>query len=255
MEIRVLGACGSELPGCNLTGFLINDRVLLDAGTVSSVLTAKEQSLITDIILSHAHMDHTRGIPFLIDNILSNGKPPVNIAAAAPVIEILRENILNGKVWPDFSKIPSAKDPGIKYRKLALNREAQVGGLTVRPIAVCHAIPTTGFIITDGESALIYSGDTKETDALWEAAAKLGKEIKAVFIECSYPDAMAATAEKTRHLTPKKMLGEIEKLGGYEGPVYAYHIKSQFKKEVERDIKSLKRKNFKVAKDGMVIKL
>lgn len=254
MKIRVLGGYGSELPGCNLTGFLIDGRILLDAGTVTSVLTLEEQSAITHIIISHAHLDHVRGIPFLIDNVLGNGKPPVVLAGYGAVVDSISENILNGMVWPDFSKIPSASRPGIRYRKLAAGRGSKVGGLTVRPIQVCHSVPTTGFIITGGKSTIVYSGDTSETEKLWKAASKL-ERIDAVFIECSFPDSMAGIAARTRHLTPKTAMAEVAKIGGYDGPVYGYHVKSQFRKEVERDVKALGKKNFKTAKDGQVIEV
>ena len=48
MEIRLLGCHGSQLPAFNTTIFLINGTVLIDAGTVTSVLTADEQKNISE---------------------------------------------------------------------------------------------------------------------------------------------------------------------------------------------------------------
>ena len=47
MKIKVLGGSGSEGPGFNLTGFLINDHVVLDAGTISAALSEDEQAIST----------------------------------------------------------------------------------------------------------------------------------------------------------------------------------------------------------------
>ena len=87
MKIKVLGACGSEQPGSCLTGFLINGRVVLDAGTVSSALTERELKRISHVVLSHAHLDHTRGIPFLADNLLGMGKDPLSVAGAPEALQ------------------------------------------------------------------------------------------------------------------------------------------------------------------------
>ena len=61
MKIKVLGGFGSELPGCNLTGFLINGRIVLDAGTISSSLDVSDLRKISHVVLSHAHLDHISG--------------------------------------------------------------------------------------------------------------------------------------------------------------------------------------------------
>ncbi|KKK62014.1 hypothetical protein LCGC14_3008580, partial [marine sediment metagenome] len=70
MKLRVLGASGAEFPGQNPPGFLIDDVLLLDAGTIGAVLSEDEQWGIRNIILTHAHLDHIKSIPFLADNII-----------------------------------------------------------------------------------------------------------------------------------------------------------------------------------------
>src|SRR6266568_5219677 len=65
MVIRVLGSAGAELPDFNPPAFLVDDILLLDAGTIGAVLSAAEQERIRHVFLTHAHLDHVRGIPFL----------------------------------------------------------------------------------------------------------------------------------------------------------------------------------------------
>ena len=83
MKLRVLGCSGSDLPGHHLTSFLINERILLDAGSVTSTLGLDEQAAITDICVTHPHLDHIKDILFLADNLIEffgqNPRPPVNV--------------------------------------------------------------------------------------------------------------------------------------------------------------------------------
>ena len=252
MKIRVVGGFGSEQMGCNLTAFLINGRVLLDAGTISSALTAREQAAITHVVLSHAHLDHTRGIPFLADNIAGSAKPPVQIAAIGDVIDVVKGHLLNGRLWPDFTRIPSAKQPALKYRRLAVGRERKLlAGLSVRPVCVSHTVPTTGFIIREGKKAIVYSGDTGATEGIWKAAARLGGDLKAVLIEASFPNRMRDVADRSGHLTPRGMGAELDKIEWYKGPVYVYHVKCRYLTDIEREIDALDRKDIIVVRDGM----
>ncbi|MGD9730159.1 MAG: MBL fold metallo-hydrolase [Nitrospiraceae bacterium] len=77
MKIRVLGCHGSDqLVGgaagpvpCGTCGFLLNDSVLLDAGTVGSRLYLHEQRRIQAVLLTHLHFDHIRDLPTLADNL------------------------------------------------------------------------------------------------------------------------------------------------------------------------------------------
>jgi phosphoribosyl 1,2-cyclic phosphodiesterase len=70
MRIKVLGASGSEVPGHNCPAFLVDGTFLLDAGTIVLSLTIREQTGIRQILFTHAHFDHIKGIPFLVDNLV-----------------------------------------------------------------------------------------------------------------------------------------------------------------------------------------
>ncbi len=253
MKIRVLGGSGSEQPGFCLTGFLINGRVVLDAGTVSSALSPKELSRISHVVLSHAHFDHTRGIPFLADNLLGLTGGPLYIAGASEALTAIKEHMFNNQCWPDFTRIPSVKEPAVRLRKLTPGREYVIDGISFKPVRVNHTVPTTGYIIRENGKAIAYSGDTQATEAIWKAASRLGGELKAVLAETSYPDRMQEMAEKTGHLTPRTLAMELGKLKGFDGPVYVYHVKSRFRAEIERDLKALGRKKVVVVHDGMEI--
>lgn len=252
MKIHVLGAFGAELPCCNLTGFLINDSVMMDAGTITGVLSVEEQARITHVVMSHAHLDHTKGIPFMADNVIGRTIGPVQLVGAKEVLDTLEAHLFNNKIWPDFTRIPSQKSPVLKYRPVVPGRVVSIGGgLKVKPIWVNHTVPCTGYIIWEGDKAVVYSGDTKSTDQIWKAASKLGDKLKAVFVETSFPNRMQQLADLSGHLTPQTLGVELEKIKGYKGPVYVYHVKSQYLVEMEREIAEVGRKNIVVLRDEM----
>ena len=98
MEIRVLGCYGSQLPGYNTTSFLLDGKILLDGGTITSVLTTEEQLKIEVILITHAHLDHIRDIMFLADNLCyQKKKQPLLVLSTSRVIAALRRHIFNNE--------------------------------------------------------------------------------------------------------------------------------------------------------------
>jgi ribonuclease BN (tRNA processing enzyme) len=57
MRLRVLGSSGAELPGHRLPSFLLNGKILFDAGSLTNVLSAKDLLEIEHIFITHTHLD------------------------------------------------------------------------------------------------------------------------------------------------------------------------------------------------------
>lgn len=235
MKIKVLGAFGGEGQGQRPSAFLLDDRVLVDAGSVPAALTVEEQNRIGHALLSHAHLDHVVGLAFLTDT-LAGAPPqrPVIAASIEPVVDALRRHAFNGSLWPDFSQIPSAESPILRFRTLAEETEARVGELWVTPIPVDHTVPATGFIIHDGDTGFVYTGDTGPTERIWQAARGFGG-LKAVIIETAFPDRMDELARASKHLTPALLRKELDKLPP-NLPVWIFHIKPQFLEETAEEL-------------------
>ena len=107
MKIRVLGCHGSEPRDRQATAFLVNDSVLLDAGTVTSVLTLEEQKKIRAVLITHSHLDHTKDILFLADNVIGENITSIEVISIPEVLDILKCHLLNDKIWPDFTTLPT----------------------------------------------------------------------------------------------------------------------------------------------------
>jgi ribonuclease BN (tRNA processing enzyme) len=234
MKIRVLGAYGAEGLGQRPTSFLLNDRILIDAGTVGGALSLPEHAHIEHALISHSHLDHVIGLAFLTETLaFSETRVPLTVASLEPVVNGLRAGVFNNVAWPDFAQIP-AEAPVMKYRTLVEEAEQRVGETWVTPVAVNHAVPTTGFIVHDGSTGFLFSGDTGPTDALWKAARGL-RGLRGVFLECAFPNRMAKLAGVAGHMTPELVRRELDKLPA-DIPVWIYHVKPQFYDEIAEEL-------------------
>lgn len=242
MKIKILGCCGGQLPGRNNTAFLLDGETLLDAGTIALTLTLAEQKKIKNVLVSHAHADHIGALPFFAVNIVSNTGAGVGIHGSAFTIGAIKKHLMNGVLWPDFTKINNfGKKPIFSYSTLKPGKWYKVGGYSVKQVPVNHTIPTNGYIIGRNNRYIVYSGDTKDTSVLWKEAARLGKKLKAVFIECSFPDKVQFLAEASAHLVPATIEGQLKKIGSKVNPrVFVYHLKPEYIKEIKADLKKIK---------------
>ena len=234
MKIRVLGAYGAEGLGQRPTSFLLNDCILIDAGTVGGTLGLPEQAHIEHALITHPHLDHVIGLAFLTETLaLSETRAPLTVASLEPVVNGLRSGVFNNIAWPDFASIP-VEAPAMKYRTLVEDAEQRVGDAWVTPVAVNHAVPTAGFIVHDGSAGFLFSGDTGPTEALWKAARGL-RGIRAAFVECAFPNRMAKLAGVAGHMTPELIRREMDKLPA-DIPVWIYHVKPQFYDEIAEEL-------------------
>lgn len=255
MKIRVLGCHGAQLPGYNTTSFLLNDNILMDAGTVTSLLSLDEQVAIDYIFVTHAHLDHVKDIAFLADNLHVRKKYPVEIITTQGIIDILRANLFNNIIWPDFSEIPNSETPIIKYRPIDPGCSYSVDAIKIQAVPVNHIIETLAFVIQFDEGSVIFIGDTGPTDAIWEIANTLN-ELRAIFVETSFPDDMRDIAEAAGHFTPASFHDELKKLSSHKSvDIYLYHLKPQYYNLIEKQISSIFQNNVKILKEGEIIQV
>ena len=262
MKIRVLGCHGSDqlVDGglgphqCRTCGFLINETVLVDAGTVGPTLRLAEQKRIRHVLLSHLHFDHIQGLPTLADNLVDEVVEPVVLTSIPEVLKGLQSHVFNGEVYPDFLQLPDPQHPIFVFRPLSVGQEQEVSGLRVTAVPVNHQVPTVGFFIREGQSTLLYSGDTAETEEIWKVAART-PSLKAALIETSFPDAMAELARVSKHLTPSLFAREFRKIGRPDLPVYVYHLKPRFREQIRHELAQLKIPNLTVLEEGQEISI
>jgi cAMP phosphodiesterase len=262
MHIRVLGCHGADQLVCGADGFvqrescgfLIDGAVLLDAGTVGTRLTLAEQRRIRVVLLSHLHFDHIKSLPTLADNLAEGFDEPVIVAGTESVLRGLKEHVFNGQVYPNFFELPNRKRPILQAQILEPGKPVTLNHLEVIPIVVNHTVPTVGYIVKDTESALLYSGDTHETEEIWARALTI-PTLKAAFIESSFPNEHLSLAKKTKHLTPSLLAEEWRKLQNDQVPVYAYHLKPPFHEQIARELRGLSLPHLTILEEGQELTL
>ena len=248
MQVQVLGSYGSRAPGFHTSSLLINGTLLLDAGTVTAALSMAEQASVDDVLLTHAHLDHMVDLAFLVDNCLLLRSSPLRVWAPAPVLETVHRHLFNNAVWPDFTRLPQ-RAPALELLPLEVGKEIEIAGLRVCWRQVNHPVFTAGYRLSGGGSSILFSGDTGSTDDFW----KMGKtcsELKAVFVETSFPNRLSELAGASGHLTPASLRDELIKFGRTDVPVKIFHMKPQFLQEILAELNSLGDDRLQVLEGG-----
>ncbi|MBI2287607.1 MAG: MBL fold metallo-hydrolase [Chloroflexi bacterium] len=68
MKVQILGAHNCESQNTRLVSLLVDDRLALDAGGLTSSLSFPAQQQLKAVLLTHQHYDHIRDIPALAMN-------------------------------------------------------------------------------------------------------------------------------------------------------------------------------------------
>jgi cAMP phosphodiesterase len=250
MKLQVLGCAGTISPEARTSAFLVNDTFLLDGGTICSALDPDRIARIRQIFISHPHFDHIKGIPSLAETLIfMETAEPVTIVGSPATVDAIRSHIMNNVVWPDFSRLPSAEQPVVRYRAIAPGEALDMDGVTVTPCRL-HGNPADyGYRLTDGSTTLLYTSDIG-ADARLETA---GPVPDALIIEVSFPDDKRDLAARTGHITPsllKEMLGRLPSL---PRAIYVTHIKTYFREEIVRQMNSLAIPGLSILADGDII--
>jgi len=255
MKIKVLGASGAEFPGHNPPSLLLNDRILFDAGSLTHVLDLKDQLKIRDIFITHAHLDHITGIPFLAENVVfAKKKLPIRILSIPPVVRAIQRHILNGFIWPNFSTIPNSRHPILDLIKLRTGQPIRIGGYSVTPYAVNHSVPAVGYLVENkGKRRFFYTGDTGPSETVWKTLGET--QLHCLIIEVSFPNRMRKIAIKTGHLTPRLLKRELSKIKRMPERVLITHLKPKYSRAIKTELQGLRIKNLKLLRDAETIKI
>lgn len=237
MKIQVLGGHGGLAKGFSTTSFLIDEKLLIDAGAVAGVLSISEQTAIDHILISHCHLDHIKDLAFISDNCFGLKDKPFAVYTHETVKKILKTHFLNDIIWPDFTALPNEKHPTMEIHGVEPEVSFNLSDYKITPVKVNHAHDAMGFIIEHKDSAVLFTLDTGPTERIWEVAKKF-KNLKAIFTEVSFPNSLGKVAELSDHHTPKSIEQEILKMP--EGiPIILTHLKPNYQREILEEMKGI----------------
>jgi len=221
----------------HLLSIIIDDKVAIDAGCLAFSCTDRQRAQIRDIVLTHTHLDHIAGLPLFIDDLFATLTGPVRIHATSEMIEILERDIFNWSIYPRFSELSNDHGPVVEYREFARDSRFQVEHLSIQSVAVNHKVSASGYIVSDGEATVAITGDTAETDEIWQACNAVSN-LSAVFVECAFPDELGSLASVSNHLTPGRLKSELGKLKHKNIPVFVINMKPMYRERIISQIRS-----------------
>jgi len=228
MQIRVLGCSGSIAAGSRTTSFLLDDSVLIDAGTGVGDLTLDELTRIDHIFITHSHLDHILSIGLLADSVTRRraalARPPVLVHALPATMAALKLHIFNGVIWPDFTRLPSPDAPVLAFQTIEIGDVIEVAGRRIEVLRAVHTVPAVGYAVHGSEGAWVFTGDTGPNPALWQSLAKM--RLRALVIETAFRDDEHELADVSRHLCPATLGSELAQLpADSAADIYITHIK------------------------------
>jgi ribonuclease BN (tRNA processing enzyme) len=215
MDLRVLGCSGSIAKDSRTTSFLLDEHVLVDAGTGVGDLTLDELVRIDHILVSHSHLDHVLGIPLIADSIMQRrlAAPtfrPLQVHALPATLNALRRHLFNDVIWPDFTRLPRPERAIIQLVPLETDQHLDLAGLQIEVLPASHTVPACGFAVDTPSGWWVYTGDTGPNPALWQRLK--GRRIAQLVIETAFSDDERALAEVSRHLCPSLLAMELAQL-------------------------------------------
>lgn len=254
MRIRVLGCSGSIAAGSQTTSFLVDQHLLVDAGTGVGDLTLDEMAAVDHIVLSHSHLDHVLAIGLLADSVTRRrrGRPPVRVHALRETLDALRQHVFNGVIWPDFTRLPTAEQPVLAFEPFDVGEVLTLGGRRVEVLPASHTVPACGFAVhADDGGVWVYTGDTGPCPALRQRLATL--DLRALVIETAFGNDEQTLARVSGHLCPATLADELAPLPE-TAEVWITHIKPGEVRAVMAEVAPLAgRRRLRALQTGQVI--
>ncbi len=255
MRLKVLGCSGGDFPGHHLSGFLLDGKILFDAGSLTYVLGEKGQMKIESIFITHAHLDHIIGLPFLADNIIvGKHRSRINIFAIPSVVRTIKRDLFNSAVWPDFTEIPNVEKSILNLIELKAGHSILIGEFTITSYPVHHTVPAVGYLAEDRKGRrFFYTGDAGPTGETWKKLKN--KKIDSLIIDVSFPNKMKDLALRTGHLTPSLLREELLNIDPAPEKIYVTHLKPQYYRTIQAELRNLGIDTLRALKDGETIRV
>jgi ribonuclease BN (tRNA processing enzyme) len=223
MHIKILGCSGGIGGNLRTTSFLIDDDILIDAGTGLGDLPLNQMSDIRHIFLTHSHMDHIVALPLLADSMFGIHDEPVVVHAQEKTIKALKAHIFNWVIWPDFSELPNRDRPCLRFNVMNPGDVIKIREREIEMIAVNHTVPGVGYCVSSCNRTVAFSGDTTTNDSLW---ARLNEydNLDLLFVESAFANHDLEISRISKHYCPQLLAEDLKKLK-HHPQVWLTHFK------------------------------
>lgn len=237
MKVRVLGCSGGINKSVATTSFLVDDDILIDAGTGVCDLSLEAMRRIKHIFITHSHLDHIAAIPLLADTLFDDliGNPLV-VHALPETVAALQAHIFNWVIWPDFVELPDKSNAVLKLEVMQAGSVFEYLERQIEMIRVNHTVPGVGYRVEANGKAFAFSGDTTSNDNLW-AALNRHESLDLLFIESAFADKDLKLAKLACHYCPQLLAKDLPRLK-HKVKVCISHLKPGSEQEIMQQCKT-----------------
>ncbi len=191
---------------------LVDDDVLIDAGTGIGDLTIEDLRRIRHVFLTHAHLDHVAGLPMLVDAVFEEHfTRPLTVYARVETLRAIQDHLFNDVIWPNFARLPAAENPVLRYRVCSPGDTVTIEHRDFYAVDVMHSVPSLGFTVRNSGGAFAVSGDTRTNETLWPVLNAC-TDLKLLVIEVSFPDELERLANDAGHYCPRTLTRDLQRL-------------------------------------------
>ena len=235
MKLQVLG-CAGGIGGRErfTTSLLVDDDILLDAGTGLTSLAIDQLIRIEHVFITHCHLDHVAGLALLVDSIQGKKSGPITVHATEKVIASLKKHLFNWVLWPDFAAIPNTEHPSLRWETVEPGTAVDVGGRRLTPHVVNHTVGSVAYMVNNAKSGFLFSGDMSSTPELW-AALHNEKKLSKVIVDCSFTNVDMELAAKSMHFCPRSLIDDIRAMS-HSIEFLIYHLKPGQEDQIMREL-------------------
>jgi ribonuclease BN (tRNA processing enzyme) len=238
MKIRVLGCSGSIVKDGRTTSFLLDQNVLIDAGTGVGDLTLEEMTGIDHVLLTHSHLDHVAALPLMADATASRRTTPIHVHALQDTIDALKAHIFNNIIWPDFSTMPTPAAPFISFHPLEPGQTLRIADKEIEVLPAVHTVPAVGYAVSTSKGWWVFTGDTEKNPALWARLNQI--TVAMLIIETAFSNRERRLAKSSAHLSTHSLVDELDCIApGNHYPIYITHAKPVETEFIMAEVKGL----------------
>jgi hypothetical protein len=251
-QIKVLGCSGGIGGDRRTTSFLVNENILVDAGTGVADLELDGLCKIDHIFVTHAHLDHICSIPLLLDSVIGFREKPIKLYSTSETLNALRNHIFNWEIWPDFCEIPNKEFPLLQLIEISVGIPISIDSLELIAIPAHHTVAAVGFEVRTAKGSLVFTGDTTSCDALWNTLNEI-KNLRFLIIESAFDNKEYEIANLSKHFYPDLLLESLSRLKSFP-VILVTHLKPGKENEISSEL-FVKNSQLKIEqlRNGMLI--
>lgn len=211
MRVTILGCTGGVAADLRTTCLMLDDDILVDVGTGAGDLTLAEMLRINTVFLTHSHLDHAGLLPMVADMVGPRRERPLTVYALAETIAILKQDMFNFRLWPDYTVLPSSDHPYVVFRPVTVGQSVDLSGRMITPLPARHAVPGVGYQLDSGKASFVFSGDTTYHEPFWNALNSISN-LRYLMIETTFLNHNVVGAEASGHMRPELLAQGLKQL-------------------------------------------